>query len=413
MSRLFLLSLPALCLLLVSSTLQASDQSAAQWGNSHVVQLMPEEKLEAIRRSLPQVSDSYIQELLQSPDIIFYTEEEMPRAYQDWSGSLQGLHWAHYNISANGSEPYGNGNLEFPWGTPAGTHRAQNVSTFRFFRLPRNAAGRVLPIVWYRKWYPGDSQPGYAWVFPKGTIFGEVLQMKGPDGFDYTFELRTRERIADTWIVDAFRPFPTSDALAERIRQLRPNWKEQPSLAKLVAHLESPMILTRHTLADQHPLQVTFQSSMGLDLLPPVDDDRLVAQLLTETTFQSALGTDWRVGRNGIAASAPTTTAPFHVVPANYDAGFIEVDRVSCMRCHETVGQHVNRFDMFRDWYGRVRGSDGIFSFHPFAADSISMNGDGVPIRMRDEFVRAGILQRYDRKLHADRDYQRIPSLEN
>ena len=37
---------------------------------------------------------------------MLYTEAEMPPAYQDWRGDLQGVHSPSYNISANGSEPF-------------------------------------------------------------------------------------------------------------------------------------------------------------------------------------------------------------------------------------------------------------------------------------------------------------------
>ena len=75
---------------------------------------------------------------------ILYTDREMPKAYQFWNGQMPGVHRASYNISANGSEPFGNGNREFPWGTPAGTHRAKNVWTFRFLRLPRDEQAKCI-----------------------------------------------------------------------------------------------------------------------------------------------------------------------------------------------------------------------------------------------------------------------------
>jgi hypothetical protein len=108
----------------------------------------------------------------------------------------------------------------------------------------------------------------------------------------------------------------------------------------------------------------------------------------------------WRRGANGAATHAPTTSASFHIVPANYDAGFIEVERASCARCHSTVGMHVRNFDYSRDWYGRIRGSDGIFSFHPFSPGSISGNGFGAGVSLRSELIGAGILAHYDSRLH-------------
>jgi len=50
--------------------------------------------------------------------------------------------------------------------------------------------------------------------------------------------------------------------------------------------------------------------------------------------------------------------------------------------------------------YGRIRGSDGIFSFHPFALESISGNGYGSAVRMRSELEVAGVIARYDRSRH-------------
>jgi hypothetical protein len=144
---------------------------------------------------------------------------------------------------------------------------------------------------------------------------------------------------------------------------------------------------------------------MGVDPLPPIDE-ALVAELLSTTTFRSAQGAVWRSAADGTAACAPTTTAAFHIVPAKYDAGFIEVDSNSCQRCHQTVNQSVNRFDGGRDWYGRVRGSDGIFSFHPFSLSSISGNGYPRTVSMRRELETAGLLERFSARKHRHSRYQ-------
>lgn len=362
--------------------------------------LMSAAKERELRKHLPRVSDQRIQVVLDDPQLVLYTEEEMPRAYQQWVGDLQGIHRADYNISANDSEPFGNGNREFPWSHPAGTHRSRGVSSFRFLWLPRDDEGRRLPVVWYRKQLRGDTTTGYAWTYPVGAMVGEVLILQGPDGRGYTFEMRLRIREIGAWGVDVFRPYPEAKDLAGRIKELRPEWSEDPDLLRSVKHLEEPARLRMHTLSDRQPGRKTFHQRMGLDVLPAIEDDGLVAELLTDTTFDSALGLNWRDGAGGMRTAAPTTLAGFHVVPPNYDAAFIEVDSVSCLRCHETVNQGVNEFDAGRDWYGRIRGSDGIFSFHPFALESISGNGYGSGVRMRAELESAGIIARYDRSRH-------------
>ncbi len=358
---------------------------------------------------LPKVDDPQVQALLDDPRLILYTETEMPRTYQFWGNQLQGIHSAYYNISANGSEPFGNGNREFPWGTPAGTHRSSNVRSFRLLWLPRDEAGNFHPIVWYRRHLSGDGSLGYAWTFPFGAVVGEVLQQRGPDGRYYTFELRLRTREEDNWGVDVFRPFPTAAHLASRIKELRPDYEAAASLVSLVSHLEQPKKLPNQTLADRHP-RVTFSQRMGVDSLPPLDD-ALTIELLTKTVFQSALGETWRHGTEGNYTFAPTTQDSFHVVPRNYDAGFISVDRFSCIRCHETVNQNVNRFQGGRDWYGRIRGSDGIFSFHPYALSTISSSGFGNGVAMRRELIDAGVVAAFQQTAHTAKVYRQISHL--
>mgnify|MGYP001125191604 CR=1 FL=1 len=385
-----------------------AEEPAPRW--SPLFRLMPAAKDRQYRAYLPKIEgDPQVERMLQDPRLILYTEAEMPRAYQFWDNQLQGIHSAYYNISANGSEPYGNGNIEFPWGTPAGTHRSRYVRSFRFLWLPYDHQGRYYPIVWYRKQLSGDSSMGYAWTFPIGTVVGEVLQQRAYDGKYYTFEMRLRMREADDWAVDVFRPFPTAEHLARRIRELRPSFADDPELTRLVEHLEQPRRLPNMTLADYHPRR-TFHQRMGVDSLPPIDD-RLAIELLTTTPFRSALGETWRFGADGNYTFAPTTSDTFHVVPQNYDAGFISVDRHSCVRCHETVNQHVNRFQSGRDWYGRIRGSDGIFSFHPFDPSSIAGNGIGRGVAMRRELIEAGILAPFDQQRHTSRVYRRISHL--
>lgn len=362
-----------------------------------------------LRGLLPKVADESLQRILDDPQLIFYTEDEIPRAYQSWDHVTTGIHSAEYNISANGGEPHGNGNVEFPWGDPAGTHRARNMWSFRFLSLPKDDEGHIRPIVWFRKVLRNDIHRGYGWRFPVGTVIGEVLVLRDPEGGSHAFEVRTRRRTRDDWMVDVFRPFPRSEDLVARIHELRPDWEADEGLKKVVTTVSAKKNLRSKVLRDDHPSRV-FKQKMGVDALPPLDD-KLVAELLDTTVFRSALGAYWKEGENGVNTAAPTTNDSFHVVPANYDAGFVEVDRFSCMRCHETVNQHVDRFDSGRDWYGRIRGSDGIFSFHPFDPSCISYNGYEQPARLRDEFVTGGLIERYDSTKHTAEFYTRVPEL--
>lgn len=390
------------------STQKAEQPVVESKASAPSLQLMSAKKEARLRALLPRVADAEMRKVLSDPNLILYTDDEIPRAYQFWSGDLPGVHLANYNISANGSEPFGNGNREFPWGHPAGTHRTTGVEAFRFLSLPKDKDGKIQPVVWFRKRLPGDGTMGYAWTYPVGTVVGEVLAMTGPDGLAYTFEMRVRTREYGYWDVDVFRPFPTASALSRRIKELRPDWEQDENLVKVVNHLDSPVEMKSLRLVDSQPAKRTFDQTMGIDSLPAIGDTKLVGQLLTSTPFKSSMGEVWRESSSGVKTYAPTTKAEFHVIPAKYDAGFVQVDRTSCMRCHDSVAHNVSEFNPGRDWYGNIRGSDAIFSFHPFALESIADNGFGRAVRMRPEFEKAGIVAKYDPDKHPGSVYHSL-----
>lgn len=351
------------------------------------LRLVPEKKHSLYLSFWPKSNDPWLNELKQK-DLIFYNDEVMPPAYQDWDGGLQGVHSPSYNISAVRGEPIGNANREFPWGSPAGLHESPNFKAFRFVSIPDGKA-----ITYWRERLPRDSSRSYVWEYPAGTTFGEILLVTDPEGYDWTFELRTRTRTDKGWTMNAFRPFTTQAELAARIKQLVPNWSETPELAKIVKG-EAEKEETRQ-LSNQHDL-ITFNSTALVTYLPAIDA-KLVRKLL-DTPFKSALGQEWKKGADGVEAFAPTTDAAFHIVPKNYKGGFVEVSSNSCMRCHDTTLKHSRDFQPSRDWYGRVRGSDSIFSFHIFEPGSISYSGFSVPTNIRQELVNAGLLRPWEDK---------------
>lgn len=371
--------------------------------------LMTDERGQRFRALFPEVESDELSSILKAPETLLYSEREIPKAYQFWANNLPGLHAVSFNISAEPSEPFGNGNIEFPWGTPAGVHRSSGIETFKFLSLPKDESGNMLPVAWYPHHHRGDAQIGYAWVFPIGTVIGECLLMRSPSNEQVMFELRIRRRTQNDWEVDVFRPFPTSESLVSRIQELRPEWESEETTRKLVEHLNNENRLAKQHLSDQHP-SVSFSQSMGVDVLPEIED-ALALELLKTTPFQSSHSRRWAENENGIYSVAPTTRDSFHVIPANFDGGFIDVDETSCLRCHDTVAKNVRNFEPFRDWYGRIRGSDGIFSFHPFSPGSISHNGEGVPIHIRGEFLRAGIVAQFDPAKHPKTHYRRLSFL--
>lgn len=330
----------------------------------------------------PKSTDPWLN-ALKKKDIIFYNEDAMPPAYQDFDGALQGVHSPSYNISAVRSEPIGNANREFPWGSPAGLHDSPNFKAFRFVHIPEGKS-----IFWWRERLPRDSRGCFVWEYPSGTVFGEILLVTDPEGYDWTFELRTRARSEKGWTMNAFRPFTKQAELAARIKQLEPKWQAKPELVKLVRGEPEREEVAR--LINPHDL-ITIDATALATHLPEIDHD-LVRKLL-DTPFKSALGQEWKRNADGYEAFAPSTQAAFHIVPKNYKGGFVEVSSNSCMRCHDSTLKHARDFQAFRDWYGRVRGSDNIFSFHIFEPGSIAYNGIGREPSLRRDLVDSGLLK--------------------
>jgi hypothetical protein len=377
-------------------------------------QLVSQAKAQRYRALLPRTNDEELSTIF-ADNLVFYDRETMPRAFQfnDGEGGA-GVMSPLYNLSGDPSDnwkPHGSGGTpgaEFPWKHASGTDRVTNLQTFRFIALPKTGRGEQRwPIVWFRRHLSGDESTGFAWIFPKGTVVGEVMMQRGPDGHSYPFEVRTRTRELGFWRMDAYRPFPTLNSLVDRIKELRPNWARDEKLVAWLDYVGSPKHLTVAKIGDtNHPRMAFRPQSAAVDELPPLAP-KFVAELL-RTPFESSLGNVWRQDYEGPNTYAPTTKAEFHIVPGGYSAGFIDVSETSCVRCHQTANKHADFFDQPRGWYGRVPGSDQIFSFHPFSLGSISYNGAKQPIAIRRELEASRLLERYDPTRHSSRVYHML-----
>lgn len=326
-------------------------------------------------------------ELAANPRLMLYDDTTMPRVYQmpDDHPGHQGFHFAAYNISANGSEPFGNANYEFPWGHPGGTHRVPRgtSATFKGILLPEGKR-----IVWYRQ-KDDPSRAPVGWIYPQGTLVIEVMLMKCQDGQWRTYEMRTRERLERSWAVDVKRPCPTALHLSGAIKYLRPDAEQLAGVSGLVHHVSKPIAAPLRTLADQHPRQA-FNVEAQVDVLP-TGDAKLQAEILDTFEFESALGETWN-GDKCFAASG-------FITPDNFDGSFLGTTENSCNRCHRDVGKHVDNFQPGRDWYGYVRGSDGIFSASWVDMSTVSGNGYPLATHMIDA---PDILERFDPTRHTD-----------
>lgn len=316
---------------------------------------------------LPPVDDPKIAALFQSPDLIFYTDREMEPAYQHRGAVLA----VSYDLSGGADRKKrpdgrgrGNGNLEPPWDEPFGTKGVPEIRPpVRFFKLPRKPDGTFWPVVYWFEESAASAQSlrltangpvfhttegVWVWMFPHGTIFEETIHTK-----TYTRECRLRSRDVASWMPDVYGPdcFEVDYANAGAVRSNHPF----PSFREAIPRLAMPD---------------TFEAE----------------ELIRHATFRSQVASDRQ------------TTA-------------VEVSKKSCMRCHNDTLRLAAEFEEPRDWYGRVRGCDGIFSWHPFDPSCISHNGFGKTVRMRKEFVAAGIVERYDPAKHPKQMYSMITGM--
>lgn len=355
-------------------------------------------KERALRSMIPDEA------IANEPRLILYTEREMPRLYQLFAmdSPVTSFHFASHNISADPGEASkghgngGNGACDFPWKHEGGTDRCRDVDSFKWLLLPEGK-----PVVWYQKPLTRISAygagyvrrspegTGYAWIYPVGTRIGEVLTWKVGQ-YDYPFEMRIRERLADKWAVDVLRPFATSESFLATLRAM----PEFAGRDALIRHLESEAPLPVRSLADRnHTQRMAFNVQAQVDELPPLPAD-ITAELLSRRPWESALGQTWR--QQCFAPSGAIT-------PVNYDGTFVGTDQTSCKRCHESTLKHVSEFES-RDWYGYMTGSDGINSLSPVDVRCAIRDASHGPVRMLNI---PGIFEPYDRSRHSG--YQELP----
>lgn len=354
---------------LLSGVLGAALSVASPEPTQERPHLMAAEDDASWRAVLPRTASPRLNALLADPQLILYTDGEMPPAYQLHGGA----HSPAYNISARAGEPHGNANKEFPWGAPFGTHRG-HVPAVRFAHFPS-------AIEWWtekleRVALPVEP-PSLRWSYPEGATFGEALFVTDKRGAKYAFEVRTRTKVSGKWHPNVFRPFRDRAQLAEWLA-------DQPERITLV-----PPQTTTYRLRNPHPNRTSVDVTAVADELPALPEE--VVKRALNLPFSSVFSKPW-ITQGEMEGFAPTVSGGFSIVPPDYAGALFRVDKSSCMDCHRDVLNHVDYFDLKRDWYGRVRGDDGIFSFHPFDPACISTTGNPLPVRLRKELVDAGLL---------------------
>ena len=378
-------------------------------------QILPTSMLAAYRELVPPVADAEVDDAILSPDTIWYDEAAIVPGYQDSMGSPVGSRPNTIDsMLINLAVPGGwqrlferKGRLHFPFAT-GGAGRSDDFVKFNFFRLPRQN-GALLPVTYTRL-----SWSRWQWLFPVGTIFGEVMAIRFTDGSLKVFEVRTRHRHLDHWENRVFRPFLTADDFAYAVRERRPDWFLRPTLFKFVEHLRSPNPLVPQRLETRF-FPGTFVKQEGhLDVLPDLGDPELAKELLSDRLFRPTGATPWKdVGsaRN----YAASTESRDGIVPQFYDGGLLQVNDDSCRRCHQDAGRAIGEFYPEMVLCGEIWGKDETFSWHPCENRAfVKPNGEVANFnddnrQLRSDFVKAGIIKPFQSSQHPPSIYKALP----
>lgn len=380
-------------LLVAASALATAILATAAEKKVASIKLLDDEMDEYYRGLLPDSEDGKLQGFKKDTRVVFYNETVMPRAHQDATPNdnagtmFHGVHDSYHNIGGGG-DPFGNGNREFPWGRPAGTNPDDGATSYKFFRIPEDTKVKLWKetmggerlihrgTIWH---YPADSGQVYVWEFPVGTIFGEVLVQKtGDTRKNIVWEVRTRTKTKDGWVPQVYRPYASPEALAAAILRL----PVDPAHATAVKALGNPVIREERVVDSNHPTTSVIDRTGYVEVLPELPAKSVTS--LLRTKFQTVFARPWR--NDDKVVHGVTVDSGYSLVVPGFKGGTLEVTKKSCMTCHESAQQHVMRFDIQRDWYGRVRGThvDKILSWHPFDEKCIS-KGAAQKVEIRPE----------------------------
>jgi len=331
---------------------------------------------------------------------VFYDRASAPPAYQDYShrGGLLGWFDPRHNVSANQTEKHGNANREFPWLT-GGLDDSTDGWDFKLYIPPAEGARikgswETLAHVSSQRLYGdygyltvADHFPSMVARYPVGAKVGEVLLVQDPNGNSVTFEVRVMEkvRIGDLWDVKENWAFKVYRAVRDHRHLLElvgePGTHDH-YVASLKAHYAGAF--TPETLRNTHPVTV-FASTALVDELPSAPPG--LPAFVHGRAFREVTDRPWLE-----TASHKAFAGRGGVFPSRYQGNHFNSQ--NCFTCHATVAKHADDFDLRRDWYGRVRGSDGVFSL-PLADPTTVTRVDtrSRPTPWHRKLVAAGLLE--------------------
>jgi len=372
-----------------------------------IIDLMPPERLAELAARAPCVPPGALRDALESPRTLWYDKRSLTPGYQDSFGDNidtpigmrpNTIDPELIDLAVPGGHAQifqAIGLFQFPFGNPIGSQ--DSVVAVDFWQPP---AG--WPVVYWRR-DPNGYTHRVEWMFPKDTLFGELLFLQTDDAL-FPFEIRTRTRTLAGWAVDVYRPFPRATDLADALDHAR-------ALPDLAARLRDPTAVEPFTASGTHFPGAFPPRSASIDRLPGLTgaDSDLVHGLLLATPFTSARAVPWKPGAWAAGAVDSGT-----IVPRGYNAAAIEVSETSCDTCHRDAGRP------FRTWYenilayGELWGGDETFTWHPFtqakfvnaAGEVQNFNHDNREIRA--DLTAAGLVAPYSPSQHPASIYKRI-----
>jgi hypothetical protein len=313
-------------------------------------------KLDEFGVTLPQIENYSLESKLRDKDTVFY---QLPKVWQQYipgskievknlkSGQVSYTQtetvWGIYSSSYLSEF---NANLDFPWDGTVGlnTKVDRKTSVINFLILPKEDGITVPVLLIYKK--------PITWIFPVKTIIGEMIVTEY-EGKNWVQEIRCREKQdgAFYWTPMVFRPVASKDELVKRIK------RDYLSSSKYMffRNPEEDEVFRLEGLVEKLP-----------DLKPEV-----VKQLLS-LPFKDVTEEVWSE-----KSIAPTSDQDFNLVPKDYNFGLIQPDQDNCLNCHRqtqiSVSNLIPNEPIIRnnpDKVGSIRGSDSVFSWHPFGPTS-------------------------------------------
>ena len=297
--------------------------------------------LSKIKLALPEMENNDFAALLRNPRrTVFY---KLPQVYQR-------------QVSANASALFStdvlrdfNANLDFPWETTIGlntSHKQKHspYDTVNFVTFPVDDKGDIIPILVI------DDEVPVKWIFPPQITFGEIIFAEY-EGRKWVQEIRTRTKDADSKGIEpgVFRPIlDRADFVAKIGKFYAP--------AKKYFHFRNP----------EEDEVVKLEGFV--ERLPELDAPAV--KRLLSLPFKQVLSSWSEISHS------PTSDIDFHILPKDYSFGLLKAKSTTCVNCHRQTMIGVDRLiprepsiGLHRSKVGTIRGSDGIFTWHPFDID--------------------------------------------